>query len=67
MKYLKIGVSGPYVNTERTTYVEVDDDFDPEGEDAEEASQIIEEEVWNYVESWCEVVDVDDVPEGERP
>ncbi|MEU4984867.1 hypothetical protein [Streptomyces sp. NPDC021969] len=67
MKYLKVGVSGPYVNTERTAYFEVDDDFDPEGKDEAEANELVEQEVNEYVEAWCQVVDVEDVPEGERP
>ncbi|QOV06185.1 hypothetical protein KGG72_gp55 [Streptomyces phage Salutena] len=67
MKYLKVGVSGPYINTERVGYFEVPDDFDPEGKDFDEANQYVEDEINNYVESWCEVVDPEDVPEDERP
>lgn len=67
MKYLKVGVSGPYINTERVGYFEVSDDFDPEGKDEAEANGYVEDEINNYVESWCQVVDVEDVPEGERP
>ncbi|MFH8414394.1 hypothetical protein [Streptomyces collinus] len=62
-KYLKISVSGPYVNTERTSYVPVADDF---VKDSDEDQALIENEVWEYVESWSELVDEDDVPEDER-
>ena len=66
MRYLKVGVSGPYINTERTSYFEVDDDFDPDGEDFDEAQQYVADEVANYVDAWCEVVDEDEVPEDCR-
>ncbi|UFD97996.1 hypothetical protein PQC18_gp58 [Streptomyces phage Pablito] len=62
-KYLKISVSGPYINTERTAYVPVDDDF---VKDSDEDNQLIENEVWEYVESWSELVDEADVPVDER-
>jgi hypothetical protein len=67
VKYLKMTVTGPYVNTDYTTYAEVADDFDPEGKDAQEAGELLENAVWEYVESWAEVVDEDDVSENERP
>ncbi|MEV5330819.1 hypothetical protein [Streptomyces werraensis] len=67
MKYLKVSVSGPYINTERVSYHEVDDDFDPEGKDEKVADEILEGDVWEYVDSWYEVVDPEDVPEYERP
>ncbi|WMI34783.1 hypothetical protein SEA_MARAV_61 [Streptomyces phage Marav] len=67
MKYLMTEVSGPYINTERRAYHEVPDDFDPEGKDEKEALQILEDDVWNYVDSWFKVVEPEDVPEDERP
>ena len=65
-KYLKIGVSGPYINTERTEYHQVPDDFDPEGKDAKEADEMVENAVWEYVDAWSDVVDEDQVPADER-
>ncbi|MFF3249698.1 hypothetical protein ACFYWP_01475 [Actinacidiphila glaucinigra] len=67
MKYLKVSVSGPYINTERVSYHEVRDDFDADDKDHEEAIAIQEDDVWEYVDSYFEVVDEDDVPEYERP
>jgi hypothetical protein len=66
VKYLKIGISGPYINSERTEYHEVPDDYDPEGADSKDADSILENAVWEYVDAWMEVVDEDDVPEDER-
>lgn len=63
VKYLKITVSGPYVNTDRTSYVQVGDGF---VKDSNEDSELVEAEVWEYVESWSELVDEGDVPLGER-
>lgn len=61
-KYLKISVSGPYVNTDRVTYVEVGDDF---VKDSKADAELVANEVWEYVDSWSELVDEKDVPEGE--
>jgi hypothetical protein len=57
VKWLKVGVSSPYINTERFEYHEVPDDYDPEGKDVKSADNIIESAVWEYVETWCSVVD----------
>lgn len=63
MKYLKVSVSGPYINTDRVSYIEVDDDFVKDGK---QDQGHIENAVWEYVEAWSELVDEDDVPEEER-
>ncbi|MEU9795026.1 hypothetical protein AB0E27_31260 [Streptomyces sparsogenes] len=60
-------MSGPYINTERVSYYEVPDDYDPEGKDEKDAFQILTECVWEYVDAYSEVVVVEDVPEDERP
>ncbi|MDX3525112.1 hypothetical protein P1P75_01275 [Streptomyces sp. ID05-39B] len=63
MKYLKVSVSGPYINTDRVSYIPVADDFVKDGEADQ---KYIEDQVWEYVESWSELVDEDQVPEDER-
>lgn len=65
-KYLKISIDGPYINSNRTHYEEVSDDYDAGGKDREDASQRLEEAVWDYVEAYSEVVDESEVPEDER-
>lgn len=66
MKYLRVTVTSPYINTERSEVFEVADDFDPDGKDIDEASQIADDVVANYAESWWELVDADDLDEDER-
>ena len=62
-RYLKITVSGPYVNTDQVTYVKVNDTFE---KDSKADEDLIEEAVWGYVESWSELMLEGDVPEEER-
>jgi hypothetical protein len=66
VKYLKISVKSPYSGTERVEYVPVPDDFDPDGKDQDERDDMIEHEVWEYVEAYGVLVDESEVPEGER-
>jgi len=66
VKYLRVTVTSPYINTERSEVFEVADDFDPDGKDIDEASQIADDVVANYAESWWELVDADDLDEDER-
>lgn len=65
-KYLRVTVSSPYINTDRSEIYEVDDDFDPEGDDLGTAIEYAEETVRNYAESWWDLVDADDLDEDER-
>jgi hypothetical protein len=65
-KYLRVTVSSPYVNTDRSEIYEVDDSFDPEGDDLGTAIEYAEDTVRNYVESWWELVDADELDEDER-
>lgn len=67
-KYLKIKVSGPYINSGQESYVKLeDDDFDESGE---VKSKIVDEywqnAVENYIDGHTEVMDEADVPEGDR-
>ena len=66
MKYLRVKVTSPYINTERSEIFEVDDDFDPDGENLGEAIEYANDVVNNYVESWWDLVDADDLDEDER-
>lgn len=67
-KYLKITVSGPWVNMDRVIYMDVEDEFDPDNNEADEkfADEQTREAVWDYVEAGYDVVDEDEVPEDER-
>jgi hypothetical protein len=56
-KYLKVTCTSPYVGTDSTYYLEVEDDFDPEGKDEEETFKFGAECADEYVEWWTEVVD----------
>jgi hypothetical protein len=56
-KYLKVTCTSPYVGTDRTYYLEVEDDFDPDGEDSDEVNEFGRECANEYVEWWHEVVD----------
>lgn len=66
-KYLKISVSSPYPGTEQVRYEEVDDSYEPEGKDEKDARDRLSDAVWEYAEnSYTQVVDESEVPEGER-
>ncbi|MEU9605419.1 hypothetical protein [Streptomyces sp. NPDC048057] len=63
MKYLRVTVRGPHSNTEQTSVIEVDDDFEKDGA---EDNEIIENAVWDYVSYSSELVDEADLDESER-
>jgi hypothetical protein len=67
-KYLKIGVSGPYVNTSQTTFVKLDDDdIGDDGKCKQKyADEMVGDAIANYIDSWSETVDEADVPEEDR-
>ncbi|MET9862003.1 hypothetical protein ABZY93_22350 [Streptomyces smyrnaeus] len=69
MKYLKLSVSSPYANTERTIYAEVPDEYDTTKNkaDYDDAQDQLEQVIWEYVEAYFDVVDASEVPEYERP
>lgn len=62
MPFLKITVSGPYINSDQTSYVEVDEGFDPKNNEADEkaAEDMWQQAVWEYVDGGYEVVETDE-------
>lgn len=60
-RYIKVGVRSPYIGTERHEFYEVDDDFDPENNEAhdKELWELIDEAVANYVETNYEILEGD--------
>lgn len=67
-KYLKISVASPYINTDRVTYIELeDDDFGENGEVKQKyLDEYVGDAINDYVEAWSDVVDEADVPEEDR-
>lgn len=67
-KYLKMYVSGPYVNSGQTSYCRLEDD--DLGEDGKclprLADDMMENAISNYLDSYAETVDEADVPEADR-
>ncbi|AXQ61116.1 hypothetical protein SEA_HANK144_63 [Streptomyces phage Hank144] len=65
-KYLRVTVTSPYINTERSEVIEVEDDFEPDGKDLDSAIEYATDVVNSYAESWWELVDAADLDEDER-
>lgn len=67
-KYLKIYVSGPYVNSSQESYVRLEDgDLGEDGECRQSlADDLVENAISNYLDSYSETVDEDAVPEADR-
>ena len=57
--YVKIGVSGPYINITRYEFFEVDDDFMElsENQRQREIDEMVQDAIANYIDVWDEICD----------